>query len=86
VCGENVELLNVKLAVHIVDCKGPILMAILSPVLVPLLCKNSYKVTHTVHYILISYFSTSPLMPNCNCTSVDKYDFTDMTGHLFTLH
>jgi len=61
-------------------------MAILSLVLVPLLGKNSYEVTHTVHYIRISYFATSPLMPSCNCTSVDKHDFTDMTGHVFTLH
>jgi hypothetical protein len=52
-------------------------MAILSSVLVQLLGKNSYEVTHTVHYILISYFSTSPVMPSCNCTSVDLSDFTD---------
>lgn len=60
-------------------------MAILSPVLFPLLGKNSYEVTHTVLCILISYFSTSPLMPSYNCTSVEKHDFTDMTGHVFTL-
>jgi hypothetical protein len=87
-CGQDVELLNVKLVVHTVttglqrtDINGHIISRSCPIVGQDHLWSYPHRALHS-----FSYISTSPLMSSCSCTSVDKHDFTDLTGHVFTRH